>query len=136
MHKNIFVNLPIRDMARSRRFFESLGYHFNPQFSNDQGASLVLGENLFAMLLIEPFFQTFTAKPVADATQSTEVIVCVSCESRADIDSLVARAVAGGASTPRPPQDHGFMYQHGYTDLDGHIWELVYMAPADAGTPV
>jgi len=127
MHKQIFVNLPIKDLARSRAFFESLGYAFNPQFSNELGACLVLGENLFAMLLTEPFFKGFTGKPIVDATQATEVIVCVSCESRAEVDELVAKAVAAGGTAPRAPVDHGFMYGHGFEDLDGHIWELAFM---------
>lgn len=130
MHQQIFVNLPVRDLKRSRHFFESLGYEFNPQFTNDQGGCLVLGENLFVMLLVEPFFQTFTSKKVADATSTTEVIVCVSCDSRAQVEALVAKAIALGATRPRPAQDHGFMYQDAYTDHDGHIWELVYMSAA------
>ncbi len=128
MHSQIFVNLPIADMAKSQAFFKALGYSFNPDFTNDKGAALVLGENLFAMLLVHDFFKTFTGKPLADANQSTEVIVCLSCDSRQQVDSLVAKAVAAGGKTPRPPQDHGFMYGHGFEDLDGHIWELVHMA--------
>jgi predicted lactoylglutathione lyase len=128
-HQQIFVNLPIKDMERSQAFFKSLGYSFNPQFTNEQGAALVLGENLFAMLLVEPFFQTFTQKPVADATKSTEVLVCLSCSSRAEVDDLVRKALAAGAKAPNAPQDHGFMYGHGFEDLDGHIWELAYMEP-------
>jgi len=129
-HQQIFVNLPIRNMARSRAFFESLGYQFNPQFTNEQGASLVLGENLFAMLLVEDFFQGFTDKKIVNAHESVEVLTCLSCASREEVDSLVAKAVAAGGTTPRPPQDHGFMYAHGFTDLDGHIWELVHMVDA------
>ncbi len=128
MHKQIFVNLPIADMAKSQAFFKALGYSFNPDFTNEMGASLVLGENLFAMLLVHEFFKGFTAKPLADAKASTEVIVCLSCESREQVDSLVAKAVAAGGKAPRPVQDHGFMYAHGFEDLDGHIWELVYMS--------
>jgi uncharacterized protein len=105
-----------------------LGYSFNPQFTNDQGAALVLGENLYAMLLVHDFFKTFINKPVANAHQSTEVLVCVSCDSREQVDSLVAKALAAGGKVPRQPQDHGFMYAHGFEDLDGHIWELVYMS--------
>ncbi|MCR5866073.1 VOC family protein [Aquincola sp. J276] len=127
MHKQIFVNLPIRDMQRSRAFFEAMGYAFNPQFSNDQGACLVLGENLHAMLLVHDFFKGFTAKPIADAREVSEVLVCMSCDSREQVDALVAKAVAAGGTTPRAPQDHGFMYAHGFEDLDGHIWELVVM---------
>ena len=128
-HAQIFVNLPIKDMARSQAFFRSLGYDFNPQFTNDQGASLVLGENLFAMLLVEPFFQTFTKKTIVDAHQSVEVLVCLSCSSREEVDDLVRKASAAGGTVPNAPQDHGFMYAHGFSDLDGHVWELVYMVP-------
>ena len=127
MHSQIFVNLPIADMAKSQAFFKALGYSFNPDFTNDQGAALVLGENLFAMLLVRDFFKTFTGKPVADAQQSTEVLVCLACDSREQVDNLVAKAVAAGGKAPRPTQDHGFMYGHGFEDLDGHIWELVHM---------
>jgi predicted lactoylglutathione lyase len=129
MSRLIFVNLPIRDMARSRAFFESLGFAFNPQFTNDQGACMVVSENHnYVMLLVEPFFQTFTpGKTIADATATTEVLVCLSCESRAEVDALVAKALAAGATAHKPPQDMGFMYGHGFTDLDGHIWELMYM---------
>ena len=129
MHKQIFVNLPVGNLPRSRAFFESLGLHFEPKFSNDQGACLVVGDNIFAMLLTNDFFKTFTAKPIADATRSTEVLVCLSCESRAEVDALVQKALAAGGTAPRAPQDHGFMYGHGFTDLDGHVWELKYMDP-------
>jgi predicted lactoylglutathione lyase len=129
MHKQIFVNLPVGNLPRSRAFFESLGLHFEPKFSNDQGACLVVGDNIFAMLLANDFFKTFTAKPIADATRSTEVLICLSCESRAEVDALVQKALAAGGSAPRAPQDHGFMYGHGFEDLDGHVWELVWMDP-------
>jgi uncharacterized protein len=128
MHKQIFVNLPIADMAKSQAFFTALGYSFNPDFTSDQGASLVLGENLYAMLLTREFFQTFTGKPIADAKKSTEVLVCVSCDSREQVDALVAKAVAAGGTAPREAKDYGFMYSHGFEDLDGHIWELVHMS--------
>lgn len=129
MNKQIYVNLPVKDLPRSQAFFASLGYSFNPQFSNEQGACMVIGENIFAMLLAEPFFQTFTKKPVADATRSSEVLVCLSCESRAEVEGLVAKALAAGGTAPNAPQDHGFMYVHGFEDLDGHLWELVHMDP-------
>lgn len=129
-HQMIFVNLPIQDMGRSQAFFRSLGYDFNPQFTNEQGACLVLGENLFAMLLVEHFYKTFTDKAVADARKTSEVLVCLSAQSREEIDTLVAKAVAAGATAPRAPQDHGFMYAHGFDDLDGHTWEFAYMVGA------
>ena len=131
MHSQIFVNLPIADMAKSQAFFKALGYSFNPDFTNEKGAALVLGDNLFAMLLVHDFFKTFTGKPLVDANKSTEVIVCLACDSREHVDTLVAKAVAAGGKAPRQPLDHGFMYGHGFEDLDGHIWELVHMS----GTP-
>lgn len=127
MHKQIFVNLAVADLPKSRAFFQSLGLTFNPQFSNDQGACLVLGENLFAMLLTRDFFKSFIDKEIADSRRTTEVLTCLSCESRAEVDTLVAKAVAAGGKAHRQPQDHGFMYGHGFEDLDGHIWELAYM---------
>lgn len=129
MSRQIFVNLPIKNMERSQAFFKALGFSFNPQFTNEQGACLVIADDIFAMLLVEPFFQTFTKKPIADASKTTEVLVCLSCESRAEVDELVRKAVAAGGTAPNAPQDHGFMYGHGFQDPDGHIWELVYMAP-------
>ena len=129
-HEQIFVNLPIKDMARSRAFFEGLGYQFNPQFSNEQGACLILGDKLFAMLLTEPFFQTFTSRRIVNAHESVEVLTCLSCSSREEVDALVAKALAHGGSTTREPQDHGFMYAHSFNDPDGHTWELVHMVDA------
>ena len=130
MSRQIFVNLPIKNMERSQAFFKSLGFSFNPQFTNEQGACMVITENHnYAMLLVEPFFQTFTRKPIADATQTTEVLICLSCESRAEVDAMVRNAIAAGGTSPNAPQDHGFMYGHGFTDLDGHVWELMWMDP-------
>jgi uncharacterized protein len=130
MARKIFVNLPIRDMERSQAFFRSLGFSFNPQFTNEQGACMVVSEDIFVMLLVEPFFQTFTKKPIADARKGTEVLVCLSCDSRDEVDQLVKKALSAGATAPNAPQDHGFMYAHGFEDLDGHMWELVWMDPA------
>jgi len=127
--QQIFVNLPVKNLERSKAFFAKLGFGFNAQFTNDQGACMVIGDNIFAMLLVESFFKTFTKKPIADATKTTEVIVCLSCESRAKVDELVAKAKAAGGTIPNAPQDHGFMYGHGFEDIDGHIWEVAYMDP-------
>jgi len=128
--RKIFVNLPIRDMQRARAFYESLGFAFNPQFTNDQGACMVISDDIHVMLLVEPFFQTFTPKRVADARESTEVLLALSCDSRSAVDELVAKALAAGGRTPRAPQDHGFMYAHAFEDLDGHLWEPLWMDPA------
>lgn len=132
MAQQIFVNLPIRDMARSRRFFESLGFEFNPQFTNEQGACMVIGENIHVMLLVESFFQTFTKKPIADARACTEMLLCISRDTRAAVGEIVRRAQAAGAAVLSEPQDHGFMYSHGFEDLDGHIWEVVFLDPTAA----
>ena len=127
MHKQIFVNLAVADLPKSRAFFEALGLSFNPQFSNDQGACLVIGENIYAMLLTREFFKTFVDKEIADSRKTAEVLTCLSCDSRAEVDTVVANAVRAGGKAHRQPQDHGFMYGHGFEDLDGHIWELAYM---------
>jgi predicted lactoylglutathione lyase len=129
MNKQIFVNLPVKDLNKSKAFFAALGYTFNPQFTNEHGACMVISENsIYAMLLAEPFFKTFIDKPIAQAHEVTEVLTCLSCESRQEVDDIVAKALAAGGKVPRAPQDHGFMYGHGFEDLDGHIWELAYMS--------
>jgi len=128
--KQIFVNLPVKDLDKSKAFFNALGYSFNPQFTDANAACMVVQEgSIHAMLLVESFFKTFTDKAIADTRTSTEVLLCLSCESRAEVDELVAKAVAAGGTTPRSPQDLGFMYGHGFQDLDGHLWELVFMDP-------
>jgi predicted lactoylglutathione lyase len=132
MFRQIFVNLPIQDMARSRAFFEALGLTFNARFTNEQGACLEIGENFYAMLLVEPFFQGFTTKPICNAHQATEVLLALSVDSRAEVEEVVRKAVSAGATTPNAPQDHGFMFQHGFADLDGHQWEVFWMDEAAA----
>ena len=130
MSRKIFVNLPIKNMEKSQAFFRSLGFSFDPQFTNEQGACMVISEDHnYVMLLVEPFFSTFIKKSIADASKTTEVLVCLSCDSRAEVDALVKKAVAAGGKTPNAPQDHGFMYGHGFEDLDGHLWELAWMDP-------
>jgi predicted lactoylglutathione lyase len=133
MHSQIFVNLPVKDLKRSVDFFTKLGYTFNPQFTDENATCMILGDNLFVMLLVEKFFRSFTSKGITDTSQTTEVLTCVSCDSRQQVDDLVARARAAGASVPRQAQDHGFMYSHGYEDLDGHTWELVHMTGMPPG---
>jgi len=130
MGRQIYVNLPVADLERTKEFFAGLGFRFEPKFTDENAACMVIEENIFVMLLVKPFFQTFIKdKAISDATKSTEVLVTLSCDSRAQVDELVARAKAAGGSIFREAQDHGFMYQHAFADLDGHIWELVYMDP-------
>ena len=129
-NKQIFVNLPVKNLAKSKAFFAALGYTFNEQFTDANAACMVIQEgSIHAMLLVEDFFKTFTDKSLTDTSKSTEVLLCLSCESRAEVDELVAKAVAAGGTVPRAPQDYGFMYGHGFQDIDGHLWELSYMDP-------
>jgi predicted lactoylglutathione lyase len=121
------VNLPVKDLKRSVDFFTKLGYTFNPQFTDESATCMILGDNLFVMLLVEKFFSSFTNKAICDTGKATETLTCVACNSREQVDSLVSMARTAGAKVPRTAQDHGFMYAHGYEDLDGHTWELVHM---------
>jgi len=132
MATQIFVNLPVKDLEKSIGFFRSLGYEFDPKFTDENATCMIVGENIFVMLLVESFFQTFTRKELSDARTSTEVIVALAVESRPKVDEQVARALAAGGTVPMEPRDHGFMYQHGFQDLDGHLWELFYMEPGAA----
>ncbi len=130
MSTKIFVNLPVKDLNKSIEFFTKLGYTFNPQFTDETATCMIISEDIFAMLLTHDKFKTFTPKEICDATKSTEVLVCLSCESRENVDDQVRKAVAAGGTTYTQPQDHGFMYGHGFQDLDGHIWELMWMDPS------
>lgn len=130
MNSEIFVNLPVKNLPKTKNFFTQLGYSFNAQFTNDDAACMVVSDKIYVMLLTEPFFKGFIKKEIADAHKTTEMLLCLSCESRAHVDELVQKALAAGGKAPMPPQDHGFMYAHGFEDLDGHLWELCYMDPA------
>jgi len=130
MSTKIFVNLPVKDLNKSIEFFTKLGYKFNPQFTDETATCMIVSEDIYVMLLTYNKFKTFTPNQICDATKSSEVLLCLSCESRKDVDELVRKAVAAGGNTYNKPQDHGFMYAHGYQDLDGHIWELIYMEPS------
>ena len=127
MASQMFVNLPVKDLKRSVDFFTALGFSFNPQFTDDNATCMIVSDHNFVMLLVESFFQSFTPKPISDARRQTEVLVAISCDSRGAVDEIIAKAVAAGATMPKPPQDLGFMYQHGFEDLDGHQWEFFYM---------
>ncbi|KUO07671.1 VOC family protein [Streptomyces sp. DSM 15324] len=126
----IFVNLPVSDLAASKAFFTGLGYSLNPQFSDENAASVVISDTIVAMLLTKPFYATFTKKEIADATTTSEVLVALSSESREKVDELVDRALALGATPSGETQDMGFMYGRSFDDLDGHTWEIVWMDPA------
>jgi len=127
MAKQIFINLPVKDLKKSMVFFEKLGFSFNMQFTDDSAACLMIGENIYAMLLLEKFFKTFTNKEIADAKKLTEVLIAIDVESRKEVDEMIRKAVDAGGVTYRNPQDHGWMYGHSFADLDGHQWEILYM---------
>ncbi|MGJ3245165.1 MAG: VOC family protein [Elainellaceae cyanobacterium] len=127
MATNIFVNLPVKNLQKSVEFFTHLGFSFNPQCTDETATCMIVSDDIYIMLLTHEKFKTFTPNPICDATKSTEVLVCLSRESRADVDDIVSKAVAAGGNTYSEPQDHGFMYGHGFQDLDGHIWEVMFM---------
>ncbi len=130
MATKIFVNLPVKNLDRSVEFFTKLGFSFNAQFTDETATCMVVSEDIFVMLLTEAKFKEFTPNPICDATKSTEVLVCLSSESREEVDKMIRNAVAAGGTTYNEPQDYGFMYSHGFQDLDGHIWEIMFMEPS------
>jgi uncharacterized protein len=130
MATKIFVNLPVKSLNRSVEFFNELGFKFNAQSTDKTATCMIVSDDIFVMLLTHEKFKTFTPKEICDATKGTEVLVCLSCDSRAKVDEIVRKAVAAGGSTYNEPQDHGFMYGHGFQDLDGHIWEIIFMEPS------
>ena len=130
MATKMFVNLPVKDLPKTKDFFGKLGFKFNPQFTDETGACMLVGEDAYVMLLTHPKFKALAPQAIADATQSTEVLVALTCENREKVDDMVAKAVAAGGRTYAKPQDYGFMYGHGFQDLDGHVWEVFYMDPS------
>lgn len=128
--RQIFVNLPVADLRRSMAFFTALGFEFNPKFTNDQGACMIVNEHAYVMLLAGAFFQTFTPKAICDTSERTEAINAFSANSRAEVDRVYAQAVAAGGRQAHEPQDHGFMYGRSFYDLDGHHWEVIWMDPS------
>ena len=128
MPKQLFVNLPVSDLSRAKAFYEAIGAVANPQFSDQASACMVLSDTLFVMLLTHDKWAQFTRKPIADAHRASEVMLALSADGRAEVDTIVAAAgTNGGKADVNPPQDHGFMYSRSLEDVDGHVWELVYM---------
>ena len=133
MSRMIFVNLPVADLGKSRGFLEALGASNEPKFTDDTAACMQLSDSIFVMLLTHDKFKQFTPRPIADATAGSEVLLCLSADSREQVDSSVERAVsAGGTADPTPKQDYGVMYGRSVADPDGHIWEIMWMDPAAA----
>jgi len=128
MSKQIFVNLPVRDLRKAKAFYEAIGATHNPQFSDETGACMVWSDTIFVMLLTHDKWGFFTKKPIADAHVASEVMLALSAENRQAVDAIVDAAKAnGGKADVNPPQDHGFMYGRSFEDVDGHIWETVFM---------
>ena len=127
----IYVNLPVKDLAKSTEFFAAIGYEFDPKFTDEKNAAcMIIDDTIFVMLVQQEFFATFTSKPMADATTTTEVLLGLSAPSREAVDIQVAKAVAAGGSQYKTGDDQGFMYGSGFQDLDGHLWEIFWMDPA------
>lgn len=134
MNSQIFVNLPVADLPKSRGFFQALGFTFNEQFCDDTAACVVISEHIHVMLLTHVKFREFTPKGICDTSRAVEVLICLSCDTREELETMIQRAVAAGGSTCSEPKDYGFMYQHSFRDLDGHSWELIYMLPGAEGS--
>lgn len=126
----IFVNLPVKDLKKSMEFFSQIGFTFNPQFTDEKATCMVIHEHIYAMLLVNEYFKTFTSKLIVDAQQHTEVIVSLSAQSREEVDIIVNRALDAGGQAYADTRDLGFMYQRSFADLDGHQWEIFYMDPS------
>jgi predicted lactoylglutathione lyase len=125
----IFVNLPVKNLKDSREFFTTLGFEFNPQFSDDQAACMIVDDNIFVMLLAAERFRDFINGEISDATRTTEVLTCLSADSKQQVDETVAKAIAAGGKPWKPTLKQGPMYGGSFQDLDGHVWELMYMSP-------
>ncbi len=132
MPKQIFVNLAVKDLNKSVAFFTQLGYSFNPQFTDENATCMIISDTIYVMLLVEPFFKTFTQKELADTSKTIESLICLSAESREEVDGIVEKALAAGATEPKPAADHGWMYIRTINDIDGHHWEYAYMDAAAA----
>jgi predicted lactoylglutathione lyase len=130
MATQIFINLPVKDLERSIEFFTDLGFTFNMEFTNKNAACMIISEEIFAMLLVQEFFATFTTKAICDTETHAEVINAIAFDDREAIDEMIHRAIAAGGTEPRPPQDHGWMYVRSFQDLDGHLWEVCWIDPS------
>ena len=127
MTTQIFVNLPVKDLNETVDFFTKLGFAFNPQFTDENVTCMIVNNDIFVMLLVEKFFKTFTKKEICDTTKDTEVIVALSTESREKVDQMINRVIEAGGKEHRKPQDHEWMYGRSFEDINGHLWEVIYM---------
>lgn len=129
--KEIYVNLPVKDLDKSVEFFKKLGFDFHPEMTDENATCMIVGENIFVMLLTEPFFQTFTKKKLTDATKNTEVIMAITADSRQGVNDIVNKALEAGGTASNDPMDNEYMYAWSFQDLDGHLWEVMAMPEND-----
>lgn len=130
MISNIFVNLPVKDLEKSKKFFEAIGGTVNQQFTDETASSIILGGNIFCMLLTHAKYKEFSPKQIADANKTSEVMIALGVDSKDEVNRIVDAAIKAGGKETRPPADYGFMQQRVFEDLDGHHWEVIYMDPA------
>lgn len=130
MGKKVFINLPVADLPKSLAFYQALGFANNPQFSDDTAACIVISDTIYVMLGTHDKFRQFTPKDICDTSKAVEVLLNLSCDTKEEVDSLVAKALAAGGSTYDEPEDLGFMYSHSFVDPDGHGWGIFYMSEA------
>src|SRR5690349_8488574 len=135
MATKVFINLPVKNLEKSKIFFQALGYSFNPQFSDEKAACMIISDSIFVQLLKEEYFKTFTKKQLSDTNQFTEVLIALDAGSREEVQQIVAKAKEQGGNIYAEPADHGWMYQHSFADLDGHQWEICYMDMAQFSHP-
>lgn len=128
--RKLFVNLAVHDLKKSMEFFSALGFNFNPQFTDEKAACMIVNDDAYFMLLTEPFFRSFATHEPCDTRTHNEALLALSCASRAEVDDMVKKAIAAGGRHAKDPQDHGFMYGWSFLDLDGHHWEVLWMDPA------
>lgn len=127
MTNQIFVNLPVENLGSTVEFFKKLGFSFNPQFTDENATCMIISDNIFVMLLVEKFFKTFTKKEICDTTKDTETIIALSAQSRQKVDEMINNVIEAGGKESREPQDYGWMYGRSFEDINGHLWEIIYM---------
>ena len=130
--KEIFVNLPVKDLQKSVEFFSALGFEFNQEMTDEKATCMIVGDNMYVMLLVEDFFKTFTKKQLVDAVSSTEVIVAISADSKAAVDEMVNKAIDAGGAASNDKMEDEYMYGWSFQDVDGHLWEVIYMPMPEA----
>jgi predicted lactoylglutathione lyase len=130
MATQIYVNLPVKNLDNAVEFFTALGFSFNPDYTDENATCMIINDDAYVMLLVEGFFKTFTSKDIVDSTGSTEAIMAFSVDSREGVDDMYQKAIAAGGKESQPVQDYGFMYSHSFQDVDGHLWEVMWMDPA------